>query len=754
VKGPDIVSQCLSASNVERRTSNVFSRIICLIALVASLGAADPLVVQGEDAAAVHHALQALTRGDTGPLAALPARIFTAPVGIADPREPSVLHRWTVMLPQAMARVASEQRERVLQGLDVLYGTVAPDGDLSSLAADFLPVPRAAARVRQKADTAFDRGHFPEFLATTRRLAQAGLAGPSFHEREMVVLRLLGIGAVADDSIALQAPAMGLSRDTLIDDRPTAAGLTLRWQVIPGWLLACSDDDRVLWQLRTGPGAAIVTGPGGALVRDTDGARLVDEDGGVFALPPLPRNATMLGISGGAAWFGAERIIWRMDLRSHAVASLNLDAVPIGSPVARGSRSLWLAADRLLLVEGDRLIAHWTHRYQVGPGWRLIDGWPTSGLIGIRAPDGRAYPIKNLTEVLANETSGPADRAWFLAHAGRRDEALAELAKADGTKVESIIAAHLALGPDHVRATWQTLIPLAEKIDNRQFLATILTLGLPDTAAAHHLRTVATAHPDLELPPAHLVGVRCLERPDTWAQALRGRTWLDGTAGVMADLVRREVGTWRQVAAPSDNAAAIDDAMTVRSDGTVVYRNRILQAERPAYGPLSITCREAGGACRWRQAWAPLPGVQALSQVISASNEVVFIMEGDARLSALDFASGDLLARIAIPDGASNPSQMVIPRRDTIALLGPAGVDRQAWVISNNDMQTVLLPAPAKWLLPLGSRTIAVLADGRALTVPELNALDLPKELAQPPRPVITRQGILHGTRLYPWVSP
>lgn len=747
-----------------RHTTSSVLRLLLASWLLCScgvLGAAEPvpLAMLGEDADAIGHALQALTRGDTAPLSALPSRSFTAAIGLADPAEPAVLRRWTLMLPQAMARVAPEQRAQVLASLDRLFAS-ATGGDPNislALAADFLPAPQAVTQLRIKADTAFDRGRLGEFLAAQRLLAQIH---STRDERESVALRLLGLNAEtgseteAEASVALQAPALDISRNNSVADHVPAPGLTVHWYSIPGWLLACNGGDRVLWQYRTGRSATILTGPGGALVRDVDGARLLDETGRVFPLPPLPNAATMLGLSGGAAWFGADRQVWRLDLASHAVRTLTLDVAPLGTPVARGSRSLWLASDRLMLVEGERIIARWMHDLLAGPGWRLINDWPKPNQVGIRAANGNIIPVKNLAEVLAKTASDPTSRAWFLAHAGLHSDALATLAEVGKSPAQLVVAAHLALGAEHVRATWKTLAPLAEKCEKKQALATVLAVALPDATAEQRLSRLLTEHPDLDIPPTRLRGVRWLDNPQTWEHALSGRAWLAGCEGSLAFLLHRDPASWRRVLPAEPLEKSADDTLTVRSDGGVTYRGRILQAERNPDLPLTVTCRDAARAAFWRHSWWPLPAIQALSTVITASDEVVFVMEGDARLSALDLASGELLARIAIPDGASNPSQMVVPTRDTIALLGPAGVDRQAWVIHADAMQTVLLPAPALWLLPLGGRAVVGLADGRALTLPDLTAVELPKDLVKKPRPIIRRDGLQHGPRIYPWASP
>jgi hypothetical protein len=126
-------------------------------------------------------------------------------------------------------------------------------------------------------------------------------------------------------------------------------------------------------------------------------------------------------------------------------------------------------------------------------------------------------------------------------------------------------------------------------------------------------------------------------------------------------------------------------------------------------------------------------------------------MEGDTRLSILAISDGRLLARVAVPPGAAMWSEALVAEPGSVALVGPAGLDRRAWVVRDRDVHHIDLPAAARWLLPMDGRAIVVLADGRVLRLPDLAPCLLPAPLTRAPRPSVTADGIQQGDRLYRW---
>jgi hypothetical protein len=101
-----------------------------------------------------------------------------------------------------------------------------------------------------------------------------------------------------------------------------------------------------------------------------------------------------------------------------------------------------------------------------------------------------------------------------------------------------------------------------------------------------------------------------------------------------------------------------------------------------------------------------------------ARDGVLFVSEGDSRISALDLADGSLAAQCALPEGASTPSDACLPELGTIALLGPAGIDRTVWIISAAANTSRTLPHQARRLLVVKRGQItAQLSDGTTITV-------------------------------------
>ncbi len=247
-------------------------RILPLCLLVAALVAAEPepLAAQGDQVAAIHHALQALTRGDPAPLAALPAATFRAPIGIADPVDAGLLRRWTAFLPQAIARAPEPGRTAVIQALDALFLAAAgSDGSAQErLAPDFLPAPAAIAVLRRQADRSFDRGDLAAFLAIAAWLEGTGADDASLHGRRMAARNLAGL--VPDHEADLPILAVLPSRrPSMPSPGPVPAtdgtGAAMRWRRLGVWLAAVDHRDAVLWQRAVDRQAETVCGPGGAV---------------------------------------------------------------------------------------------------------------------------------------------------------------------------------------------------------------------------------------------------------------------------------------------------------------------------------------------------------------------------------------------------------------------------------------------------------------------------------------------------------
>jgi hypothetical protein len=237
---------------------------------------------------------------------------------------------------------------------------------------DLLPDPGAAAVLQAQARRAFDRGDFATARTIWDRLAAVGTVVDQ--PLRLAAARLAGDGAQIDPAVALAEPG-GV--------HPVDLPLFPAIPATRGWLLATDPWGRVRWQRSLADlGRIMAQGEGWALVLGGDGWRAVDPDGAVLPLPPLPEGIGVLGLSGGSAWFwrdpgqrgrGAEVPVnaWGMVLPTGPVVRVELPAPPLGPPLIRAERRLWLLRDRLRLEESGTILSDLPLPWCPGPGARL-----------------------------------------------------------------------------------------------------------------------------------------------------------------------------------------------------------------------------------------------------------------------------------------------------------------------------------------------------------------------------------------------
>ncbi len=721
-----------------------------------------PLPVAGAGdrrAADIDHALIALSAGDTGPLDALADEEFSAPLALPDKDHPELARRWTLALPVAVARLAAPAREHVLSNLDARFASALPahadEEARARVAARFLPAPAAVRALGVRADRAFDLGRFDEFLgiARLRDLAGGGLGDDQ--RRDAVAATLSGRGPDVDEGLRLQTP--GLPRPTSALPLPGAGGLSVAWTVLPGWVLACDPWGGVLWQFRTERAAQVLTGPGAALVRDSQGVRALDEGGAVRELPALPPGARVWSVAGGAAWFSTGTQAWRLDLIGRGVARLDLAGEPLAAPLVRGDESLWLTAREVALFAHDRPVQRLRHGLPAGAGWCL--GADRTHPLVI-APDGQRWRLESLAEQLAAGT--PMARARLLLAAGRPEEALVALAGVakDADSDAMRLRAHLARGSRHAAERADELLALAATPQQR---ATVHQAVLAGLDAADLGRRATEEQAVAALGDAHgqvlLAGpgatVDWSDDPRGWAHVLTGAGARSARTGPSSTaLFARPAHTWSRIAATptalADAAASGTDGERRQDDGGYAYRGQVVHLAS-GIARKEVQVHAPDGTLRWWRRWDALSGLQAPGVALVLRDDAVIVLEGQARLTALDLATGATLAQLDLPAGVELPGEITVLGHDHIAVLGPLGLNRRLDLVTAGGYRSIALPSPARWLVAWGGGALVYGEDGVARSFPSGATIALPAPLATVAAPLLSEAGLRSGSLLFPW---
>lgn len=740
--------------------------IVWFIASALTAGEAPPsvrpLAMSGAALEAVDHALIRLARGDTSAVEALPLEAFLDPVARPDAKHDGLARRWTMALPAALARLEPDVRARALTRLDARYLTLAgtrSGAERAHLASAFLPAPKAMKDLAQAGDRAFDLGRFDDYLGIAYLLAASG-RGDDDPRRQQVALQLSGLGPQVDASLHLPAPGT-----------PVPSGgkgviprghLAMRWLVVPGWVLACDPFGEVVWQYRVDRLAQVTTGPGAVMVRDSTGLRALAEDGTVTTLPPLPSGAAVLTIAGDAAWFATGERAWRLVLANGSIQVLELAAPPLGAPIVRGSQSLWLTARDLLLFDDDRLVHRFQHHLPAASGWYLgVDGERPV----VMADDQRSWRLESITDQLVR-LDGVA-RAELLVRAGRFDEALRTLGEPKNDAERSVaLRAHLSQGPTHIvahaeaAAAWCVtaqdrvlvlLARLAATTDGKALRAAhASTATLPDVLTA--LDALTAQDPTLWLTDQ---GDALGDDPATWDHACSGRAWQEWRTsratnpslpalahdGPLVDALA--------VTTPPGLHAPVGDSAVRQSDGALLLGGRSFRLER-SLDAMVVTCHGADGILRWRHRWRPPSFLSAPSQTIDIRDGAVLVVEGGLRLNVFDFDLGTRRAIFVVEDlGSGTPFVL----GDTLALIGPLGVDHHLTLVDNRGVvRSSTMTAPARWSLVLAQQLLVLGQDGVARLMPSGQVVSLPPELTRsrvPPR--ACADGLILDDRLWRW---
>jgi hypothetical protein len=530
--------------------------------------------------------------------------------------------------------------------------------------------------------------------------------------------------------------------------------LSVAWTVLPGWVLACDPWGGVLWQFRTERAAQVLTGPGAALVRDSMGVRALDEGGAVRELPPLPPGARVWSVAGGAAWFSTGAQAWRLDLAGRQVARLDLAGEALAAPLVRGDESLWLTAREVMLFAHDRPVQRLRHGLPAGPGWRLGADRTHPLVLGA---DGQRWRLESLVEQVAAAT--PLARARLLLAAARPDEALAALSGvAEDPETDAVrLRAHLALGARHAADHEVELLALATTPQQQATVRQAALSGLAAGAAAGRaageqaLAALGDAHGEVLLAGPGAV-VDWSDDPRSWAHVLSGAGARSARgASSVNQLFARPAAAWSRIAAmPTALPATVGDGERRQDDGGYAYRGQVVRLTS-GIARKEVQVSAPDGTLRWWRRWDALSGLQAPGVALVLRDDAVIVLEGQARLTALDLATGATLAQLDLPDGVELPGEVTVLGHDRIAVLGPLGLNRRVDLVTSGGCRSIALASPARWLVAWGGGALVYGEDGVARSLPGGATVALPAALATAAAPLLTGAGLRSGALLFPW---
>jgi hypothetical protein len=728
-------------------------------AVSSAASAADPQVLfsVGDDVATVNHALLAISQGDSAPLEALSPAFFSKPIGRPDQGYPDIIRRWTLFVPRALADLSDEPRERILQALDksFLAGSAKLDADqVLCMALDFLPAPSARKAVKQASSQAFDLGDFRKYLALD------ALLGNPAEARKPIAQRLLAKGAEIDPSIELSAP--GALVTTAANGRPDNDGITVQWRRVPGFLCACDPCGRALWQYAIEPNAETVFGPYAAVVAGRRGLRIAREDGTVSLLPTMPGAARVLCVAGGAVWFSDQTSAFRYDLTDGDITVMTLPTAPIGPPIVRGSRSMWLGERELFLFERGQLIHRFVHGQQAANEWRLLlDGGRVilSGGVGNYAFEPfdaqleKAQPLERMRLYARASLYADALKAF------QSDAALQALPEARQLALQSRLAQQ-----DFAKAEdCETLLDLVDSPQAELMVLYQIHWYLDKQAihdsnlAAARIKLLQSAAKATVMevprdPREFIAGHSC------WTQALTGagiQRWLSWPT----NLGWPAQGDAKQPVENRFEEAPVIVDSAVRNDGaTYHYRGLSLRIESQP-GVTSVKAVDgASGAPLWHVRWESPIQFDAPSRNVVFSGDHILIGEGRSRITTVDIRCGDT-ARVRFTGADAVGTDLMLldqtPNRRLIALLGPRGKPDELWLIdSAGKTQHERLPSTARWIAKAPGNALLVQLENETLLCrwqQDTVRVTLPAAVRDGPSAEDTSDGLISGHRLYRW---
>ncbi len=706
-----------------------------------------PMALAGEQQQIIDQALIDLVRGDTKSLESLPITAFLAPIARPDANNSGLSFRWTMSLPKALARLPDNQRKQTLARLDARYHTLLTPNlsthDRTRLAVAFLPAPTALEHVQYAANLAFDRGHLTDFLGITQLI-------PIQYDdarRQSVALLLSGLGPEVDTTLQLTPPGTAIPTTTTTTT-PPAAHLAIRWVVQPGWVLAVDPFEQVAWQYSIDRNATVVTGPGAALIRDSLGVRVLNDSGFIKMLTPLPSGAQLLCVAGGAAWFATGTRGWRMNFADGQVTALDLGVVPIGAPVVRGQKSLWLTAHSFLLFDAERLIHRFQHQLPVAGDWKLSSA---TAQVQLQAPDGRQWHLSAFTEQLKNDDV--QQQAELLLRAHRFDDALKLLSNFTDEHAPSLrLRAQIGLAfdknialpdfsPNYPPAD-QALILSAHFANSDRGIGHVLH-KLPATDLFTYFDTLSQQHPTVQFSTdTHSL----IDQAQTWNHIYTTSAW--------AQWRQRKQYPRSQI--PTVNTTSIELPINTKlitsrdAHGHLLWDDRQFRLERTP-DVMIVMCHGKNGDLLWRHQWRPMTYSSAPSQFMDIRDNVVYVHEGTARVIVLDVDLGVQLGVFPLTD-TSGTVYFLSPTQ--LAQLGPLGVNN---VLTLYDVHGRGLPiplaTPARWACNVGGHLILRLTDLTAVAYPGAKSVMWPLPLLrQPQAPLVTAEGLHASNALWPWM--
>ncbi len=708
-----------------------------LAGMLASAYAADgaaPLPLPGpgtEAAAAAQHLLISLAECARDPQ--WPER----PAALPDEGDDGLARRWQWEVPAVLARLGAHQ-EAAISVLDrhclTALGETRDANLRLGIALDHLPAPSACAEVATAIGRAWDRGRLRTVvaLAVAASRAQAAAGGATMSAardpRADLAQQLLAGGAA--DPLPLPGLPAPLARSATGASPSGAAaetGLTITWAARPGWVFGLDAAGRVAWQRAVPLAVEEMWGDGGAVLRSAEGLQVLDETGAARALGPLPARARLSAVAGGAAWFVLDAHAWRVGLPGSGASSMELGEDPVAPPLAvpessaRPWRSLWLTAHAVVWWPGDGPPQVLRHGLPVGPGWTLR--WDHGALIV--APDGRRWrlPARGaanqgdlMQQVRLAIATGAAHHALDLL-AG--DPALA--ASLAGRR--AALAAHVALGADHLRSSGADVVALANacgSADPVLAAAVLYAVVAVDRAGPQRIGS-ATSSASTGMSPAVSAAAyaaftaNLLAARSAQPQALYSRK---------PEEALDDPAQWRHALSADGLSLAVDPVEPVETPSPPGH-GWTWAIGHPS-GWTEVTCHDGAGAMVWRHRWPTDDGQP--SRALARSGDWLLVAEGQDRLLLLTAATGDIV--LAAPlDGMTAPPESVCvlsPRR--LAVLEPPGVDDHLVIFDAGGPpieidgpvpwalpSTHPLPAPARTLSGDGGVALVTLTDGRIL---------------------------------------
>ncbi|MBA2481985.1 MAG: hypothetical protein H0V44_15065 [Planctomycetes bacterium] len=182
-------------------------------------------------------------------------------------------------------------------------------------------------------------------------------------------------------------------------------------------------------------------------------------------------------------------------------------------------------------------------------------------------------------------------------------------------------------------------------------------------------------------------------------------------------------------------------------------------------GTTQLACWDSRGSqLRWHARWEADPTVP--SRALALSDGYAVVSEG-ARLVLVDGLTGEQLMRTQTPGVDALASQALVLSPWRMALLHPLDVNRELVLFDGvptsgftrasptTTMLRIVLPSPARWMVPTGSGDALVkLSDGRLFLYPGARPTTLPPALDGDIPPISTPEGLVRAGRLFPWSSP